>query len=143
MKQSKVVVKLLTGLLLSSNLYAAENKLTDFHITQIAGGLLLVLMIIFWGAWLAKRLRFGLTSSNNQLIKILAYLPMGTRDKIILIQVGEEQLLVSSGAQGIQKLHQIQTPIEIKDTDSFEKKGFQGILKKILNNDSHSNQDKS
>ncbi len=113
-----------SGLFISRIVYA-ENKIlaktaqtsaggiSTLQISQILGGLMLVLLVIFWGAWLVKKLKFGEKISGNGLIKIISYLPLGTREKLLLINVGEEQLLISSGPQGITHLHTLQKNITI------------------------------
>lgn len=132
MKKSRAVVNLLAGLFFSPDIFAVEKGLSGEHMLQIGGGLMLVLVIIFFAAWIAKRLRFGMAPANQQLIKILSYLPLGTRDRILLIQIGDEQILVASGNQGIQKLHKLETPIAVDDLPKNDGGSFQSVLQKLI-----------
>ncbi|HFB64277.1 MAG TPA: flagellar biosynthetic protein FliO [Aeromonadales bacterium] len=133
-----------TQILLSQSLYAENNVLAKtssssvaggisaMQISQILGGLLLVLFVIFWGAWLAKKLKFGAKISGNGLIKILSYLPLGTREKLILVSVGDEQILISSSPQGISHIHTLQKNIIIPENEAESTSSFAVHLSQIL-----------
>lgn len=82
--------------------------------TQVFLGLLLVLALMFFLAWLAKRMRLvpgGIGSPG--IIHTLAVSSLGNREKLLLVQVGEEQLLLGVTSQQITCLHELKTPIDI------------------------------
>jgi flagellar protein FliO/FliZ len=66
-------------------------------------------------AWLLKRTNRFHTSANGQL-KIIAGLALGARERIVLVQVGEQQLLVGITPQQIQTLHVLDKPIDSEET---------------------------
>lgn len=94
-------------------------------------GLLVVLGIIVLLAWLIKRTNRFQASANGEM-KIIAGLALGSRERAILLQVGEQQILVGVTPQQIQTLHVLETPIKtdqykLKPIDFADK--FQQILK--------------
>ncbi|HET8707373.1 MAG TPA: flagellar biosynthetic protein FliO [Pseudomonadales bacterium] len=67
-------------------------------------GLLAVLAIIYACAWAMKRLRLP-NAFSNSLMKIEAVIPVGAREKIALLRVGDQQLVVGITSSSIQTLH--------------------------------------
>lgn len=93
-------------------------------------GLLLVLAIIVILAWLIKRTnRFHATANGE--MKIIAGLSLGPRERAVLLQVGEQQILVGVTAQHVQTLHILDTPIETQQT-TFKPIDFADKLQQIL-----------
>ena len=76
-------------------------------------GLLLVLAIIILLAWLIKRTNRFQTTANGE-IRIIAGLALGPRERAVLLQVGEQQILVGVTAQQVQTLHILETPINVE-----------------------------
>lgn len=67
-------------------------------------GLLFVLGVIFALAWLVKQYNnSGLMGSRA--MKIVASLPLGTRERAVLIEVGEKQILVGVAPGSVNALH--------------------------------------
>jgi flagellar protein FliO/FliZ len=94
-------------------------------------GLLLVLAIIVILAWLIKRTNRFQTTANGEM-KIIAGLALGPRERAVLLQVGEQQILLGVTSQQVQTLHILEIPIEtaqttLKPIDFADK--FQQILK--------------
>ncbi len=84
---------------------------------QIILSLVLVLLIIFISAWLLRRYgRFPGVADGN--LKVLGALSVGQREKILLLQVGKEQILVGVTTTRISRLHQLEEPIEVKQTEA-------------------------
>ncbi|MEM8768673.1 MAG: flagellar biosynthetic protein FliO [Pseudomonadota bacterium] len=79
---------------------------------DMLGALLGVLLLIFIVAWVLKRIQQGQGSGRAHL-KVLSVLPLSTREKVVLIQAGEEQVLVGVSGAGIQQLHTLKEPVEI------------------------------
>lgn len=71
---------------------------------QMTLGLLVVLAMIFGFAWLLRR--FGRYQGlANGSLKTLGGLPLGTRERLVLVQVGGKQLLLGVTPHSIQTLH--------------------------------------
>lgn len=93
-------------------------------------GLLLVLGCIALLAWLLKRTGRFQTSANGEL-KIIAGIALGPRERAVLLQVGEQQLLVGVTSQQIQTLHILEQPIvttTAKDSTAKFADKFQQIM---------------
>ncbi|MDX1352639.1 MAG: flagellar biosynthetic protein FliO [Thiomicrorhabdus sp.] len=81
---------------------------------QIVLSLVLVLLIIFISAWLLRRYgRFPGVADGN--LKVLGALSVGQRERILLLQVGQEQVLVGVTSSRISRLHQLEEPVEVQD----------------------------
>src|SRR6056297_2231482 len=71
---------------------------------SLGAGLLAVIAIIFGCAWLVRRMS-GMTGGNTRAMKLVSVMPMGTRERIALIDVGGKQILVGVTPQAIRTLH--------------------------------------
>jgi len=80
-------------------------------------GLLLVLAIIAFLAWLLRKTGQFQTSANSEM-HIVASLALGPRERAILLQVGKEQILVGVTPQQVQKLHVLEEPINTANKQS-------------------------
>ncbi len=79
-------------------------------LAQMVTGLLVVLALIFVAAWLYRR--FGrMPFMANGAMKILGVLSLGTRERIVLLQVGEQQLLVGIAPGQMRTLHVLEEPL--------------------------------
>ena len=78
-------------------------------------GLLLVLGLIFLLAWLVRRVQ-RLGPGSNQAIKLVASQALSTRDRLLLVQVGEEQILLGISAGRITPLHVLKEPVATEST---------------------------
>ncbi|EEY98640.1 flagellar biosynthesis protein FliO [Vibrio sp. RC586] len=74
------------------------------------GSLLFVLALIFLLAWLLKRMRVPAFGQQKGL-SIVKQLPVGTRERVMIIQVGEEQYLIGVTTQSIQLLAKLDHPL--------------------------------
>ncbi len=81
------------------------------YLMKLTGGLILVVAAIFVLAWLVKKLNLNQQSPHG-LIRIVAGLPLGTRDRIVLVQVGDEQILLGLTPGRIEKLHTLAQPLD-------------------------------
>lgn len=82
--------------------------------TQVGLGLLVVLLLMFGLAWLARRLRLvpGALGSGEGM-KVLAVLPLGQRERLMLVEVGQEQLLLGVTSQQVTLLHRLEQPLVV------------------------------
>lgn len=76
--------------------------------------LALIVMLIFLLAWLFKRSGLSPTS-GNQIIKIVSAIPLGQKEKIALIEVGNQQVLVGISPGNIQKLLILDSPVKVDE----------------------------
>ena len=87
------------------------EPLSTPYLFKLTGGLLLVVLVILLFAWLVKKFNLN-QQSQNGLIRIIAGLSIGTRDRIVLLQIGEEQILVGLTPGRIEKLHTLSQPLD-------------------------------
>lgn len=69
-----------------------------------ASGLLIVLMIFFACVWLVKKLG-RIPGVGSAKMHVLGGLSLGTREKVVLLQVGKKQLLLGVAPGRIETLH--------------------------------------
>lgn len=93
---------------------------------KVLFGLLLVILAIFASAWFFKRFN-KLSPAYNENIRMLGSMSVGSREKIALIQVGEEQILVGITATQITPLHKLEENLT-SPADSFTKEKKSGGL---------------
>ncbi len=107
----------------------AQSPLNSTTLLTTVVGLMLVLSIIGGLAWLIKRTgRFS--NSANGAIKVLAAMPLGPRERAVLLEVGDEQILVGVTSQHIQTLHVLDK--KVAPTKNNEKHSFKQQLQNIL-----------
>ena len=80
------------------------------HLMNVTLALMGVIGLIFAISWFVKRFSQG-TFSANAHIKILSAMPLGTRERIVLIDAGGQQLLLGITSTNINTLHVFETPI--------------------------------
>jgi flagellar protein FliO/FliZ len=73
-------------------------------------GLFVVLACIAFLAWLLRRTGRFQTTANGEM-KIITSLALGPRERAVLLQVGEQQILVGVTSQHVQTLHILETPV--------------------------------
>lgn len=80
------------------------------NLLQFTVSLLLVLAAIVATAWLLRR--FGrLQASANGAMRVIGGLSVGPRERVILVQVGKQQLLLGVAPGRVQMLHVLDEPI--------------------------------
>jgi flagellar protein FliO/FliZ len=87
------------------------------QLTQLVLGLLLVVGLIFVLAWVLRRVqRIG--PGNAQVIELVGSRALGPRDRLVLVQVGEEQILLGITPGRITPLHVLKQPVEVAQTQT-------------------------
>jgi flagellar protein FliO/FliZ len=84
------------------------------QLVQLLLGLLLVIGLIFLLAWLMRRVQ-QVGPRGGQVIKILASQALGPRDRLVLVQVGQEQILLGLTPGRITPLHVLADPVHLPD----------------------------
>lgn len=93
---------------------------------SMLGGLILVLLLIFALAYLLRR--FNLVPTHNNVLKTLAVTSLGQKERLVLVQVGEQQYLLGVSAQQVNLIDKLAEPIQIESA-SFADKLRQAKLK--------------
>ena len=105
------------------------------QLTQLVFGLLLVLGLIFFLAWLLRRVQQAGPAGKGQVIEIVGSRALGSRDRLMLVQVGNEQILLGLSPGTITALHVLKEPIEVPTTTEKATPEFAQHLLKILGKD--------
>ena len=77
---------------------------TGTYLLQVAASLIFVLGCLFGLLFLLKRMNGGAMSSRKG-IQVLSSVKVGTREKILLLEAGDSQLLVGVAAGSVRTLH--------------------------------------
>jgi len=88
-----------------------SNPMSSSYLLQLTSGLIVVLICIVVLAWFAKRVN-RLQSSTDGALKILGGLSMGSRERVVLLQVGSKQLLIGVAPGRINTLHVLDGEID-------------------------------
>jgi flagellar protein FliO/FliZ len=86
---------------------------------------LVIVLVVFWLFARIMRQVHGYNSHANGTLKIVGSLSMGQRERVVVLQVGDEQLVVGVTANQINTLHVLEKPIpagQSKEISSFKEK---------------------
>jgi flagellar protein FliO/FliZ len=101
-----------------NHLFAAPHAATAAAPVGASGlasvtlALLVVLTAIFAVAWLARRMR-GIGNRVGNAIDVLADMPLGPKERAVLLKVGSEQILIGVAPGRVSALHVLREPIEV------------------------------
>ncbi|WP_252011580.1 flagellar biosynthetic protein FliO [Vibrio sp. SCSIO 43140] len=101
---------------------------SPFDLAATLGSLVLVIVIILGLAWVLKRMKVP-SLVNQQGLKIVRQIPVGTKERIAIVQAGEEQFLVGITAQSIQLISKLEQPL---DENEVSQPAFASQLSKIM-----------
>ncbi|MEX3772057.1 flagellar biosynthetic protein FliO [Pseudomonas sp. MYb118] len=87
------------------------------QLTQLVLGLLLVLGLIFFLAWLLRRVQQAGPAGKGQVIELIGSRALGPRDRLMLVQVGNEQILLGLSPGTITALHVLKEPVQVPTTE--------------------------
>lgn len=106
-------------------------------IVSIFLSLLLVIGLVFMLAFLMRR--FNVTHSGSTQLKVVASMMAGTRERVMVIEVGDEQHLIGVTAHNINHLAKLSQPIDSHKAPSSE--NFKDKLAMFMAGKINSNQD--
>lgn len=110
------------GLLIALPALAAEPAASmsgsdmGAQLSKLLLGLLLVVGLIFLLAWVLRRVQ-QLNPRGTQVIKLISTQALGPRERLILVQVGSEQVLIGLSAGRITPLHVLKEPVHLPDSE--------------------------
>lgn len=89
--------------------FAGEAAGSGFML-QFTGGLVVVLLSVLGLAWLLRRIG-RLQSSADGALRIIGGLALSTRERVVLVQVGDTQVLLGVAPGRVQAVHVLQEPV--------------------------------
>ncbi len=123
-----------------SHLFAAPHAATTAApvgaggLASVTLALLAVLAAIFAVAWLARRVR-GIGNKVGSAIDVLAEVPLGPKERAVLLKVGGEQVLIGVAPGRVSALHVLREPVELAKVATATTPGaasFGALLRRSL-----------
>ncbi|WP_440904037.1 flagellar biosynthetic protein FliO [Catenovulum sp. SX2] len=130
--KSAVQFVLAMGLTCVSSKVLAQSAELGAAIPTMLFGLCATIAIIYALAGLARKTNLG--QFKNSTMQVLAVLPLTAKEKLLLVQVGDSQLLLGVTSQSINLLKEFSEPLDIKAPD-FKQSLSQFINANKKNND--------
>lgn len=96
-----------------TGLVQPASPLSVGSVTQLTLSLIAIVVLILAISWALKRLKLAGPRGSGE-IAVLDELSVGPRDRIVLLRVGESQVLVGVSASGLVPLTPLATPIVLK-----------------------------
>lgn len=88
----------------------AGAELGAGYLVQLVLGLLVVVALIAALGWVLRRVG-RLQMGTGDKLRVIAALSVGARERAVLVQVGEEQLLLGVAAGQVRLLHALKDPL--------------------------------
>lgn len=95
----------------------AGNPIDVTSLFQVLMALFVVVAAIFVVAWLFKRYSMDY-GQGNQGIKVVSAISLGGKEKAVVLQVGEEQIMLGVSPGYVKKIHSLTTPIKSRTNES-------------------------
>lgn len=109
----------------------AEPAMGAGYLLQLAVGLAIVLGAVFVLAWIVKRMN-SIQAPAGGAMRVLGGIAVGQRERVVLIQVGDTQLLVGVAPGSVQRIHELETPLDMNARGGFAGEGFAAKLAAAL-----------
>jgi flagellar protein FliO/FliZ len=99
------------------------------EMVRVLVSLLGVVALIFFVGWLSRRAQ-GRVRPGGRKIRVIETMPVGIKEKVMLLEVGGTQLLVgASPTGGLRTLHVLATPVQDDATPATPPiRGFRDVL---------------
>lgn len=104
------------------------------QLAQMVFGLLLVVGLIFFLAWLLRRMQ-GTAVKGGQVIEIVGSRAIGPRDRLLLVQVGKAQILIGHTPGSIEALHVLAEPVDVPENARQATPEFAQRLMELMGKD--------
>ena len=116
----------------SSRNSALSNSIQTGYVVQVLLSLVLVVGVIVLLSFLLKKINLQARTGSGA-VRILSVVPLGAKDRLLLVAVGEEQLLLGSSPGRVEKLHILDKPIDPTSSygPALEEKNFMSVLSSV------------
>jgi flagellar protein FliO/FliZ len=123
---------------LGNKLYAAESSLSgsvpDFSILmKVVVAMVIILGIIAGLAILLRKFNF-IEGNDSAVISIIGAISLGNKDRVFLLKVGEEQIVVGASPGNIQKLYVMKKNVVRQEKTASRQentKGFSEVIQAL------------
>ena len=110
---------------------ALVNPLSVSAVVQTILGLMVVVAVIVAVAWLLRRVS-QMQAGVQGALKVVAGLSLGARERVVLMQVGEKQLLLGVAPGRIDMLYVLEQPLPAAGGGVSAELDFSARLKQVL-----------
>jgi len=127
---------LITSVASAEEKLAPVDPLSASNIVNMLMGLGLVLAIIFFMAWIVRRMG-GMQVMGSQKIKLLGGMTLGAREKVVLVQIENKRLVLGVAQGQVNTLHVLDGEYEedekpaIDSASPFKDKFLQALSQTI------------
>ena len=112
-----------------TNLAAPASPLSVGSVAQLTLSLAAIVALIFAVSWIVKRLKLGTLRSRGD-IAVIDQLALGPRERLVLVRVGDAQVLLGVCPGGVVGLTPLDKPIAVKEPS--EGPAFADRLREIM-----------
>ncbi len=106
-----ILLTALLGAVLPFNAQASEVAPNNLDFASMLGSLLLVVIIILAMAWMLRKMRVPHIGGQKDFM-VVRQLVLGTKERLIIVQAGEEQFMVGMTASSVQLISKLEQPLE-------------------------------
>jgi len=101
------------------------------NLIQVSVGLFVVIGLIVAIAWFTRR--FGnLQVAGKGHLRVVGGLTLGAKERVVLIQVGSEQIVLGVAPGRVEKIHVLENLIPVEDSHSLSKNSFAVKLSDLI-----------
>jgi flagellar protein FliO/FliZ len=100
-------------------------------LTQVTAALVLVVIAILAVAWILRRLS-GATQIGSGSLRIVGGITLGTKERVVLLEAGETQMLVGVTPGQLRTLHVFDKPVVFRSAEHEPDQSFAGRLGALL-----------
>ncbi len=104
------------------------------NIEGAAASLAIILLIIFFLAWLIRKFLPSMVAVNKKQMKVLSVLPLGGKERIMLVDVAGTQMVLGVSAAGINRLHVFAETVISTEGQADSQDRFQTLLQGFMAN---------
>lgn len=92
-----------------------KHVMTNMDAGSMILSLLMVLGLIVVSALVLKR--FNIVQQGNGQIKVLSSVPLGAKERLVVVQVGEKQMVLGVTSQQITHIETLSEPLAVEKSD--------------------------
>jgi flagellar protein FliO/FliZ len=107
-----------------------KHVMANTNASSMILSLLMVLGVIVISALVLKR--FNLTQQSSNQLKVIGSLSLGAKERVVVVQVGEQQLVLGVCSQQVTLLKDLDTPLEVQSGKALALSG--NVLSFLQNN---------
>ncbi len=111
----------------------APVMISDYstNFSDVLLSLMVVVALIFLVVWLLKKMSYT-SFSKSKHISIITEIPLSSKDRLMIIQAGDEQFLIGASPGYIGKIARLKKPVVCEKEKSVPSEAFEQFLSKAI-----------